>query len=788
MRRFVIAAAGLAACTEQGIQPAEPGGGGTGGVPDIEVGPIENWAGQDFVDFGLVDVGEYAWLEFTLANVGDGTLEVTNIYLADASEEVVAYLPSAAVPLGLEPGESKALWVEYRPLWPSYFENDLVIESGDPDEATTRIKLVGEGHGPALELSPAEAELGVSVGCTARQAIRLTNVGNADLEVTSLDLSLSSPELTLDLRTEVNGELPWTLPYDATSGEFAVIEVEVVYTPLDDVEDAAWLEVTSNDIMTPVATASVSAEGWILGENTDIFEQMASVDLLWVLRGGDSMVEERALLVDGAADLFAALQADEADYRMALITTDDPTVLGDVLRTTTAEVAASDFQALVDLAVDGGDLDLGSEMARRCLDGGDCVEAGFLREEAPLHVVYVTDEGDASSMLSGWNGLDYVDFFLSLKDDATVVQVHAIAGEPPEGCETAAPATGYSDQVTATGGGLYSACASDWSEHMTALGEAAGWTARDASFPLTDIPVAAAIEVRVDGLLVEEGWIYDEVENAVVFDEDQRPEGGATVEITYPLPDEECASGGGDPTLPVAVCTVSPGVVVDHADRATWIGADSYDPSGGSIVEYQWTLVSLPSGSAAVMPPGDADRSGFEWDLIGDYVGELVVVNDAGLSSEPCQATLTALPSDRLWVELFWAHAGDDLDLHLLAPDGEYETDTDCYYRNCADGVVLDWGVPGVAGDNPSLELDDIYGTGPENTRIADPADGVYTVMVHDFASTVYSGANDATINIYVDGALALSHTCTFTGENERVTMATVDLPSGEATVGDACP
>ena len=245
--------------------------------------------------------------------------------------------------------------------------------------------------------------------------------------------------------------------------------------------------------------------------------------------------------------------------------------------------------------------------------------------------------------------------------------------------------------------------------------------------------------------------------------------------------DNEVALTGGGGSQPVAVCSVDPEEVSSHRDTANWIGEESYDPGGSTITDYNWTLYSQPAGSTATMPSGGSNRRGFVWDLAGEYVGELVVVNAEGVESEPCYATLTAKPGDDFWIELYWAHSGDDMDLHLLAPGGVLETGTDCYFANCT-GAGLDWGVRGDDADNPSLDLDDIPGTGPENIRIEDPEDGEYTVVVHDYPTTVYSGSNAVTVSIYIDGVLEWSDTRNISGENTTEEFAVVEFPGGTIT------
>ena len=52
-------------------------------------------------------------------------------------------------------------------------------------------------------------------------------------------------------------------------------------------------------------------------------------------------------------------------------------------------------------------------------------------------------------------------------------------------------------------------------------------------FPLTETPLVYTIEVYVNGVLITSGWSYVGVDNAVVFTEQDAPEGGDLVEITY---------------------------------------------------------------------------------------------------------------------------------------------------------------------------------------------------------------------------------------------------------------
>ena len=241
------------------------------------------------------------------------------------------------------------------------------------------------------------------------------------------------------------------------------------------------------------------------------------------------------------------------------------------------------------------------------------------------------------------------------------------------------------------------------------------------------------------------------------------------------------------PEAPIAVCDVTPNPVSPPFESATWIGSDSYDPAGESIADYSWELLSLPDGATTIMPAGSANRYPFTPDLAGDYTAQLIVTNESGLESDPCEVTLSSTPAENLWVEMFWELPNDDMDLHLLAPGGSYNNMmTDCYYSNCTPSTEwlydMDWGISGYEGDDPSLDLDDIAGTGPENINILDPqTDGAYTVIVHDYQGStpdVY-GDNQVTVNIYLNGSLAWTETRVISGDNTVNEFAEINWSTG---------
>ena len=74
--------------------------------------------------------------------------------------------------------------------------------------------------------------------------------------------------------------------------------------------------------------------------------------------------------------------------------------------------------------------------------------------------------------------------------------------------------------------------------------------------------------------------------------------------------------------------------------------------------------------------------------------------------------------------------------------------------------------------DDPSLDLDDIPGVGPENINIFEPESGVFTVYVHDYPGSVRHEANNVHVRIFLSGALAWEGSKSISGEDDFVPFA----------------
>jgi hypothetical protein len=204
-------------------------------------------------------------------------------------------------------------------------------------------------------------------------------------------------------------------------------------------------------------------------------------------------------------------------------------------------------------------------------------------------------------------------------------------------------------------------------------------------------------------------------------------------------------NGGGDFEYPVAVIegpTTSVPLETIQLD-----GSGSTDPSGYELT-YDWSLERRPEGSTAEIA-GSGDRVSLFLDLAGTFQVNLSVVNEVGIRSTPAEHTIEVVPTDDVHVEMFWDASNSDLDLHLLqAGTALFAEPGDCTWCN----PNPDWGEAGDAADDPTLDLDDRSGYGPENVNIESPADDAFEMWVHYFEDNG-AGAVTATVRVYLEGA-----------------------------------
>jgi hypothetical protein len=219
-------------------------------------------------------------------------------------------------------------------------------------------------------------------------------------------------------------------------------------------------------------------------------------------------------------------------------------------------------------------------------------------------------------------------------------------------------------------------------------------------------------------------------------------------------------------------------------------GTNSSDQADGSIERYEWSIIDRPADSTArLTPSANVAKPEMFLDLAGEYTVELVVYDDDGAQScgQRSLVKITAVPDDDIHVQLVWDTPSDpdetdtngtDLDLHYLSPKATSwnEAPWDIFWYN----KTADWGQSGDSSDDPSLDIDDTDGAGPENVNHNNPAPGnSYTVGVYYYDDNGF-GPSYATVRIYVRGELAKEYKNKYMKETfDFWKVGLIDWPSG---------
>ena len=442
---------------------------------------------------------------------------------------------------------------------------------------------------PQIDVIPGELDFGlVTVGCGSPQ-VRVTvyNTGSGDLVIGNplIDPDNTPPDFEITA-TGNTSPFPYTIP----PGGSMPINVRYRANALGVVTGQVVIPTFEGGEEGPPVSIPLRGEGTLETEQTDIFDQFndPKVDVLWVVDDSGSMSSVQQNLADNFPSFFTASNVDAADYHIGVTTTltadsscipdlsgnntceDDPmsghyTACSgnDRFLTPASSNPGSQFECNVRVSDsgnvnpsrDGSDsAEGGLGAAKNFLSGEHVIPGGpnegFMRDDAKLHVIVVSDEPDQSR-----GPIDlYVDFFRNLKGfrNDSLVALSAIAAPnggctPPSG-EAVAGDARYEDTVAALNGRFESICNADWTSMMGNLGlDSLGLRveyflsrAADAA-TLTvcvmerdgggNLGACNAVAQTSDG--AADGYFYDSGSNSIVFNPGSIPARGARIQVHY---------------------------------------------------------------------------------------------------------------------------------------------------------------------------------------------------------------------------------------------------------------
>lgn len=556
-------------------------GGGTP-VCSLDVQPTGNSvisSRQGQLTFGATNIGYSKTLAIRIANTGntDCVLQSFNLTTsAPANEFTVA--PFGALPAVIGPGTTGTLDVTFSPrsaatnpfgfYGPLSNYIDFTVAGPGLTQTMWSIGINARPTVPTIDVLPDSVDFGVitwenprapdnrsSCGSETRQ-VRIYNSGNGNLDITAIRIDQTSDPVFL-VTAVMNGNSPVQAPYAMTiaPGANATVELRFYPTRIMPAVHTGLLVIENN--VTTESTVPLRGEGTSNAQQTDVFNQLADnkVDVLWVVDDSCSMSEEQQSLASNFQGFINYADSLGVDYQVGVITTeinDAPAGklwacngFNTIIRSADANRVQA-FQCAANVTSPPGgnrrpnpmgsdEAEAGLQAARLALDVPirDAENAGFLRDDARLAVIVVSDEEDQSP---GSVNL-YVDFFRNIKGfrNPQLTSVSAIAGDVPNGCATAAAGNRYNDAVQQLNGQYGSVCSSSWSSMLQNIG--LGVFALRQSWSLSRPADPNTITVRVNNMNVPQGatngWTFDATANSVNFNGNAVPPPGARIEVRY---------------------------------------------------------------------------------------------------------------------------------------------------------------------------------------------------------------------------------------------------------------
>ena len=257
------------------------------------------------------------------------------------------------------------------------------------------------------------------------------------------------------------------------------------------------------------------------------------IDILFFGDTSMSMTEELETLGAKMTSFVEGLVSYTDDWQLIAVTGPNGCGVGGVLRPDHPNYATVFAQGII--TPPGEDLvdEWGLYNVQQALEEsktGGC-NAGFLRENARLHIVFISNEDDNSP---GWDSGDsgywreYYSAIAAYKSTPEQLMFYGIIGPDSDVCYGVEPGTGYSELIAETEGENLSIC-EDWEQDIDRLVDA---TVSYPLFALNQVPIEASIRVEIDEELQEGNWTYESARNSVLFGENP-PTLGNSVRIVY---------------------------------------------------------------------------------------------------------------------------------------------------------------------------------------------------------------------------------------------------------------
>ncbi len=509
---------------------------------DVVARPTCQFAVPASLAFGLMSPPDTRELEVILENVGTENCEVSNLMLSDPtpmqSTPLFSLVNAAVGPQTIAPGELLRVLVRAAPQgavpsMQSTVTAELRFAINHPD-GFARVPISIELGPTCLSVAPSPVDFGtVQTGCrSADRTITIRNLCGHPLTFTSVALpGFSSFSVSAAVPTQIGQTYTITARFTPfTTG------------PSRDVINVTWTDLGATKHLTIPLVGEANATG----ENIDRFPAgTTKLDLLLAIDDSVSMTPKVPMLNAQLPHLLTALASNNVDFRIGVIDADDTT--GAVLRRTStglrwvtpstpalamrfAELTA--FQGLHD----NEQCEFAVLKALTTNAADPMLNGGFLRPDAMLDVVCITDKSDTNLLLQ--------DLLQAAGAGRRFVwdDIGPVNQGSPMCTVDLTPRPGLKHHEM-TGGQILDICATDWSPILDTI--AARATGSRVFFPLKvtpDLFGTPPMSVSIAGQNVDSStdggtsvWSWESTPNAVVFSPLFAPLATEPVTVSYPV-------------------------------------------------------------------------------------------------------------------------------------------------------------------------------------------------------------------------------------------------------------
>ena len=426
-------------------------------------------------------------------------------------------------------------------------DNDSGISPDAPEIPNDGIDQDCDGsdlESPILNSDSSDYAFGsVAIGCSEEAEVLIVNDGLGALELSSAELQMPNSPFALFNPASGNAfDFPISIPADDTQS------IGIRYTPLTESTDNDTLSFTSNDIISPAFSLSLSGSGLAEAYGEDEYRQgggASKADIIFAVDISPSMLQMNypTYLYESINGLTDRLIDNNIDFRLSAVATSSGCVNGSTLYIDNSFSSAdiqSTFEDMINVQnTYSGNGDENLQTLGYALDAtsqGGCNE-GLLRPESSLNLIGVSEEDDESPMPY----TAYVSNFQSYVSDSGDLMVHGI-GSDPVLCGASNYYAGVYDASLLTGGSFFSICTTraDWflelgdlADHITTH---AGSDPYLETITLSSPAIAESIQITVDGTPLTIGWSYSETNNSITFDSSMVPETNQLIYISYVIP------------------------------------------------------------------------------------------------------------------------------------------------------------------------------------------------------------------------------------------------------------